>query len=627
MSFDTQERPVKRLKTEKTAVAVVSSKSSSVDLPAEVWAHVCHYLPYSDVKNVAAVSKTMLKQVMPAINRIHLFRPTELHSRQARRLPHVERVYIYCLLQKPNSTIINDRLMMQDDWSLEYSTDAQYRIVPFLAYFPRLRLVFLGAMAYGQGRSRHVWDGCTNTTQRLKSIRVAQGDRGSHEHRTLVRNFCGAFSIGSLSKNFKTIDGLFNQTRAIKLCPSFPFVERRRPNQRKCADCTHVLRTFPSDWLIAARGPFLCIPAQERLQQVVKRGDSKLLKGDKCIRRLMDTGFKQVLDNGRYVDIALANCVMQDITALVELELLDPKSVDPSIVYNGLKRIKKASTKPIQFAERDFKALVAVGFRLEQYILENAGIQLSKAPNRAANGNVPRSFRFGGAGAAEMFNEFREFMADHQAPAAEGEQANGGGGGGEEAEIEVNIHGIGMEHPMYADIFGHVRDMIEQQLGEGDAQRFGDLHEQMMGPGGPVAAAFAGDPAGNPAANPAAGHPAAGDVPDGNLAAANLDGDHIQHGVFGPGIILGGVLGPMGFDGPPRMPGDPGMGPFGPGGLPFQMGQLFGNGGFPLPFPFVRAGAPPGPGAAFPLFARRGGRPDAPPRAPQPPNPQGRGNG
>lgn len=121
---DSPARPLKRIK----ATSPLPQTSQELDLPAECWAQVCHFLPYSDVKNVAATCSTFMHQVMPTVSRLHVFHPKELHARHARRFPHVERVYIYCLLQKPADQRRSRTALFGPfgrDWELEYCTETK----------------------------------------------------------------------------------------------------------------------------------------------------------------------------------------------------------------------------------------------------------------------------------------------------------------------------------------------------------------------------------------------------------------------------------------------------------------------------------------------------------------------
>ena len=167
-----QQRPLKRLKApmehagqlqKSPTSAAISNSDASPELPVEVWAHLCHYLPYTDVKNVAAVSKKMLHQVMPSITCIHVCSSYELHSSHARRMPYVECIFIYCLLKADDSVASQQHRQRSHrliDYSrLDYCTETSYRIVPYLSCFPRLRKVFLGALTQCEGRLGRIWDG------------------------------------------------------------------------------------------------------------------------------------------------------------------------------------------------------------------------------------------------------------------------------------------------------------------------------------------------------------------------------------------------------------------------------------------------------------------------------------
>jgi hypothetical protein len=658
MAPTVEERPVKRLKTDKSvetspastdvsrdAASVAAStgtvaesesvsESSSIDLPSELWAHCCHYLPYSDVKNVAATSSNMLHHVMPAISRIHVFNSNELQASHASRLPCVEQVYLYCLLHSPPDA--TGRLAAEgrglNAWSLEYSMETQYRVVPYLCRLPKLRFVFLGAMAYWQDRSRHVWNGTASlAVMPVEPTRVAQADRGSQGHRTLVQAFCGAFATRCLKRNF-TVEGLFHAP-SVKLCPFgvplwLPSAPRRR---RQCPACNHVLRHFPSEWLIRARGTFLCATPTERFQQVIKRdGDDKLLKDTRVVKRLVEEGFRErsINPNGRFHNICLMHATLQDIKALVDLSLLDPKTFDTKIFYNSLRKIKKEKSKPIRFSEQDWKALIAMGFHLEQSVLVND----LEIPLHITTNSRGRDME-------DFLQERRERM-----------QERGAGGGIEGGGIDDGF--LNFLRNVGADV--HVHAVPPNPF----APRNGAAGGPNADPGGRNA-----DAPPNPGANPR-GRPGnlppwfvrppprpdnGGDHPQPGLNAANgeievniVEGgdidvgpvfanifDHVQNAVrdqlgdehvqrfndFHDAVLAGDGLGDEDDDLPQGM-----------GGI--MMGEVV---GMPrhLAMGFGGPPRPPGAGGIPPMFARM---PDAPPNAPRwfhqnrPQQPPRRGN-
>eukprot|EP00546_Thalassionema_frauenfeldii_P019425 CAMPEP_0178903302 /NCGR_PEP_ID=MMETSP0786-20121207/5083_1 /TAXON_ID=186022 /ORGANISM="Thalassionema frauenfeldii, Strain CCMP 1798" /LENGTH=573 /DNA_ID=CAMNT_0020574661 /DNA_START=43 /DNA_END=1767 /DNA_ORIENTATION=+ len=465
------ERPLKKLK-----ISEEDGKKDIVELPAEVWALVSHFLPYVDVMNIAAVNKMFLIDVMQSISRIHLFRSKELNGKHARRLPRVERVYIYSLLKKPppeQTNMPRAPLFPPERIGLEYCTETKYRVVPFLSYFLKLRYVFLGAMCFWEERKREVWDGSSKVAlKNCKPSRIAHGDRGTNGHRTLVHAFCGAFATGSLSKRFR-IDGLFH-ARAANLCPNMlPMFPPRRAQH--CSACNHVLMHFPSEWLIQARGNFLCVPAKKRMQQVITRGHAKLFKEDRVIKKLIEDGIRDQIfpsiigirgTGERLRPIGMTNATLNDLRALIELELLDPKSVDPSIFYNRLKKVstrvnpRAGAQRAAEFSKRDFQALASLGFPLEEEALQNEGITLFEAPDR----HPPHNLMPGLEGLEGFLNHIGEQM-----------------GAGDEGGVEVNIEAGPEMEPLYANIFNRVRDVVREQLGDDHAERFGDLHDQVLG--------------------------------------------------------------------------------------------------------------------------------------------------
>jgi len=556
------ERPLKKIKTSKEDD---ENATGTVELPAEVWALVSHFLPYSDVTNMAAVNKMFLIDVMQSISRIHLFRSRELNGKHARRLPRVERVYMYSLLKKPSpdqTNIPRAPLFPPERLGLEYCTETKYRVVPFLSYFLKLRYVFLGAMCYWEERKREVWDGSSNiASKNCKPSRIAHGDRGINGHRTLVHAFCGAFAAGSLSKRFR-IDGLFH-ARAANLCPNMlPMFPPRR--SQECSACNHVLRHFPSEWLIQARGNFLCVTAKKRMQQVIDRGHAKIFKEDKIVKKLIEDGIRdQFFPNligirgrsDRIRPIGIANATLNDLRALIDLDLLVPKSVDPSIFYNRLKKVstrvntRVSTQRSVEFSKRDFETLVGMGFLVKEEALQKEGITLFEAPDRPP----PHHVMPGLDGLEGFLNHIGEQM-----------------GVGDEGGIEVNIEGGAEMEPLYANIFNRVRDVVREQLGDDHAERFGDLHDQVIGQG-------------NRREN-------RGGQGNGNQQP---DNNEPNRPVVRGGIVMGGFIGhphiAMGFGGPhiafPGMRPPPGM-----GGAPPQQGRREGPRAVPAGDVIVRGG-------------------------------------
>jgi hypothetical protein len=422
-------RPLKHMKMNDNCFNASSTYMSS-DLPAEIWASICEFLPYSDVKNIAASSRFMLKQVLPSISVIFLFSPHEVSCIHARRMPEVQEVHVYCLLKesKGQSTLSVNRVI--------FCRDTGYRLIPYLTSFHKLKTLVVGALVVKRIENdsveiNYIWDGQKNRSESSEHLCLSQLDSVPNLP-ILTRNLCGAIQSGALSK-LTQIDGLIHARRAATVCGRHPhFSGFNSP----CWDCSQVLQCFPSKWLIEARGSVLCCPAKERLQRVIDRGESHRFHEDSYVESLIRGGFFKVEQSMSppFLAIGFAKEVISEIHALVELNLMKPMLVDPNIFYSAIKSFRKNSGVPIRFSEPNLKSLISLGFPLEQYRLENAGI-LMYTPERW---HIPAPLRF------------------HIPP---GEGAGAGGAG-----IEIRMNGMGVEDPRFTDILGQVRLVMEQQL-------------------------------------------------------------------------------------------------------------------------------------------------------------------
>jgi hypothetical protein len=75
------ERPTKRIKitssnsgTQRSGASSTSSSSSSTTtcLSPDIWALVMDFLPYESILQTAAVSKSMIHEVMPLVTMLHI---------------------------------------------------------------------------------------------------------------------------------------------------------------------------------------------------------------------------------------------------------------------------------------------------------------------------------------------------------------------------------------------------------------------------------------------------------------------------------------------------------------------------------------------------------------------------
>lgn len=345
------------------------------DLPPELWAMALEYLPFQDLLAVSAVSRVLLKDVLPKVTRVQLFRPKDLQARVARRFASVEKVYICCLLHKPILRVPGPPIFIHDEWNLEYCRETQYRIVPFLTQFPKLTYAFCGAVTVWEGRRRDVWDGVSRRADQHAYTTVRADDRQSHEHRALVHQCSGAMAVGAMASTCEKIDGLFH-VRGVRLCPN---TSRRIPQGAEvdenpfapCQICDHIVDNIPSSWLLNARGKCICMPMKKRLEEIVRRGDQHLVTRPERIKEI----FREALSKDSSTIKFEPQC-LEELNKMKDLDLLKAKESDPVVFYKLLKKFK--SDEALSFPRKTLDELIALGFQFTAQGLKDYGIPLKE---------------------------------------------------------------------------------------------------------------------------------------------------------------------------------------------------------------------------------------------------------
>ena len=118
-------------------ISTSSLSSSACLLSPDIWALVMDFLPYESVLQTAAVSKSMLHEVMPLVTMLHINKSSQLYAGSiASRYNNVRDIYIYSLIEYHPT----------DQWEdpSDIDEDTAERVVPFLSSFPKLERVFLG---------------------------------------------------------------------------------------------------------------------------------------------------------------------------------------------------------------------------------------------------------------------------------------------------------------------------------------------------------------------------------------------------------------------------------------------------------------------------------------------------
>jgi len=179
------ERPTKRIKitsNSDTRSGAVSSSSSSVCLSPDIWALVMDFLPYESVLQTAAVSKSMLHEVMPLLTMLHINKSSQLYAGSiASRYRDVRDIYIYSLVEH----IPLDRVFREGLRLSRVDEDTAERVVPFLCTFSKLERVFLGGQNVNRGR--------------VGSISVEgymPTNDTNDEEKNIVKNLINSFSAG-----------------------------------------------------------------------------------------------------------------------------------------------------------------------------------------------------------------------------------------------------------------------------------------------------------------------------------------------------------------------------------------------------------------------------------------------
>ena len=112
-----------------------ASKPGEHLLPVDVWAIIVQFLPYSDVMQVAATNRFLLKEVLPLVQTLYVLTPNQLTTPQAQRFT--------------NGSVISVYLGIIDRISGSANADDQItHCMAFLGLFPKLQEVHYGQMCY-----------------------------------------------------------------------------------------------------------------------------------------------------------------------------------------------------------------------------------------------------------------------------------------------------------------------------------------------------------------------------------------------------------------------------------------------------------------------------------------------
>ncbi len=187
-SIERPSRKRPRLSSPEDAKKNNANESNTNNLPTSlpecVWAHVLDYLPYNSVLQCAAVSRFMLRDVMPFVSMLHIQHAREIHSGIAHRYRDVSDIYIYSLITTEDVDL-EDVVGIVEERRVD--EDTATRVVPFLCHFNnKLERVFLGGRNHNTGDAEGY----------VPSFHEEDDDKECMT--ALIDAFSGAFRSGSL---------------------------------------------------------------------------------------------------------------------------------------------------------------------------------------------------------------------------------------------------------------------------------------------------------------------------------------------------------------------------------------------------------------------------------------------
>jgi len=136
-----------------------------------------NFLPYESVLQTAAVSKSMLHEVMPLVTMLHINKSSQLYAGSiASRYNNVRDISIYSLIDYHPFT--NQEDLWEESPAID--EDTATRAIPFLSSFKKLERVFLGGQNVNNGSVEGFMP--TNDT--------------NDEKKEIMKNLINSFSAG-----------------------------------------------------------------------------------------------------------------------------------------------------------------------------------------------------------------------------------------------------------------------------------------------------------------------------------------------------------------------------------------------------------------------------------------------
>ena len=342
------------------------SQPSSPPLPTllpEMWALVMDFLPYSSVLQSAAVSRSMLHEVMPSVTMLHLDSAVQLHAGIASsRYRHVRDIYIYSLIQDRDDN---------EDGGTVVDQDTATRAVPFLCNFPRLERVFLGRLNPSNGEV----EGFVPTRHTL--------DEDNEYMDALINAFSGAFRSGALSRNLWVLGlrcprssrftNMFGDSTCLvchNACKSFP-LESVADFECEGSSNKHRHGNPPDHYSEQLYSLDVCL-AREEIDGIIIRkrpGGRDLLYSEARFFSLLGRGTRNIVvpDKGKVLYVVKYNKEeLGDLRSFIQQTQIKVKMLSSEAVTDAIKR---------SFAEDERDALPP---RDQCYLAENSFHELKR---------------------------------------------------------------------------------------------------------------------------------------------------------------------------------------------------------------------------------------------------------
>mmetsp|Transcript_8205 Transcript_8205/g.12600 ORF Transcript_8205/g.12600 Transcript_8205/m.12600 type:complete len:352 (+) Transcript_8205:85-1140(+) len=281
----------------------------NAELPSEVWANVLDYLPFFDVIQCSAVSRTMLLEVLPHMTQLSIFHKEELRISFARRFRggNVTQIDVYCLIQciDPEE---------EEQFSLCQHTASC--IVPFICEFTKLQAVGLDVDADGVPLGTYFRDSFVQED----SVEIV---------RSLVRSICGAYQTGAISQEARLYGPAFQAGTFICY------------KAEACNLCKMYCQSFPMEQAVNARAT--CISVRERLDTIASRpGGPECLASKTLVLELLRSNYEVpfILETAPNVSTSktakvFSKAVMEELEILCK-HYFNAKSLEKSDVIEAL---------------------------------------------------------------------------------------------------------------------------------------------------------------------------------------------------------------------------------------------------------------------------------------------------